>query len=56
MESLNITRCPICYLIPKIFTLQFNEYLDLFIFRILCPNNHNKVVYNENGVQKQNSP
>lgn len=52
MKSLNITRCPICYLIPKIFTLQFNEYLDLFVFKILCPNNHNQMIYNEELLSK----
>ena len=48
MKSINSIRCPICYLIPKIIISQYNEYLEpSFIFTILCPNNHNKRIYNE---------
>ena len=48
MKSINSIRCPICYLIPKIFKSQYNEYLEpSFIFTILCPNNHIKRIYNE---------
>ena len=48
MKSLNTIRCPICYLIPKIFKSQYNEYSEpSFIFTILCPNNHIKRIYND---------
>ena len=47
MKSIKILRCPICYLIPKIFNSKFEEYLQpSFTLKILCPNNHLKYIYN----------
>ena len=48
MKSINTIRCSTCYLIPKIFKFNYNEYSDLpLVFTILCPNNHIKRIYNE---------
>ncbi len=53
MKSIKILRCPICYLIPKIFNSKFNEWLEpSFTLKILCPNSHLKYIYNETILKK----
>ena len=48
MNYIKTIRCPICYLIPKIFNSKFDKHLKpSFTLKILCPNNHFKYIYNE---------
>ena len=48
MKSVITIRCPICYLIPKIFNSKYNPYTEpSFAFKILCPNNHINYIYNK---------
>ena len=44
---MELFRCPICLLIPRIIYVDYQKFQQLF-FRFLCPNNHTEILNYKN--------